>query len=319
MYKFFKLFPALFISAGIAILGYYYWRENHYLTTQNAHVTAHLIAITSPVSGKIAVVYTQNRAFVKKGQPLFQMDQTRYRAAIAAAQEKLYQIQFQVKTAEEKIALAEKAVNKQQSALSALSKQAFAFHNNPTGTSDVTVESANDIHTQVAMAAEGLELAEQQLEQAYQAFALAFPGPGDAETKVKLAKAVLAEAEQRLVYTAISAPADGAVTGLTLQPGIKIMAGQTLFTLAEDNVWWVNARFTTTKLKRIQPDQPATVLFNQYPQHIFKGIVSAIYPQQENDAVIKIRILDPSSQFPLDVGATGSVTIHIGKLNKFPH
>lgn len=307
MHKFFNsLVPAIFITVGIAALVCNFWWQNHYLTTQNAHVSAHLVAITSPIYGQIAAIYVQNHAIVKRGQPLFQLDQTLQRLALTAAKDKLYQIQQQVKTAEETIVKDEKAINRQQETLSTLSKQAFDIHDQ-LGRQELTIDNVDDIDTQVAIAAEGLELAEQQLDQAYQAYGR----QGEAAKKIKAAKAELTEAQLAFDLTTISAPADGVVNDLKLRPGTKISAKQTLFTLAEDNEWWVNADFRTSKFKRIKLNQHATIKFNQYPDHIFNGIVSTIYPQQENAAVVKVRILNPDPQFPLDVGTAGTVLIDI--------
>lgn len=308
MHKFF----ILGIAALIWLIWYswHYWQQNQYLGTTDARVTAHLVAITSPFNGKIAVFYVQNHSLVTRGQPLFQLDQARYRFAVAAAQEKLYQIQQQVKTEEEAISTAEKAITHQQTRVSALSKQAFEIHNQAID-QELTADSADDINTQLAMAQEGLELAEQQLETAYQVFGQTFGRPGEAEKEIKAAKEVLAAAQLKLDYTTVSAPAAGVVTGLKLHPGAKISTQQTLFTLAEDNEWWLNANFTSKKLHRVKPNQHVTIKLSQYPNHIFNGTVSEVYPRRKNVALVKIRILDPVPQFPLDVGAKATAQIDL--------
>ena len=107
-----------------------------------------------------------------------------------------------------------------------------------------------------------------------------------------------------------------------------VTAYQSLFSLVENKEWWVMANMKETKLSRIRVGQSAVIYVDMYPTHPFNGVVKSIGPGSgasfallpaENATgnwvkvtqrfPVRIQIINPSSQFPLRIGASCTVTI----------
>jgi len=78
------------LLAFLAILGLYgvyvYWRDlQHYTSTDDAYVGAHVIPIAAQVSGPVARVYVHNNNQTQAHSPLFEIDPRPYKLAVQAA------------------------------------------------------------------------------------------------------------------------------------------------------------------------------------------------------------------------------------------
>jgi membrane fusion protein (multidrug efflux system) len=79
------------------------------------------------------------------------------------------------------------------------------------------------------------------------------------EANQKAAQAQVDQAQLKLSYTRIVAPADGIVMKRSAEIGAHVSAGQQLMTIAATGDSWVTANFKETQLKGIQPGQPADI------------------------------------------------------------
>lgn len=285
-------FVALFAADGV--IRFLYWQHQaRYPTTSDATIKANVIPIASRITGKISGVSVQNGSFVKRGDILFEVDSGPYKTTMAQAKKQLEEIKAQVKLRQNQVNSAERLVENRQAELSQISKIAFQETGNRQ-LSDVNPS------TEVAMAQEQLELAITQLDNAF----LNLGKQGTARAKIKAAEEALATAKINLEYAYIAAPTSGVVTNLKVTPGSPVTAQQELFTLIENNEWWVNASFKPSALKRIHQNQPALIQSVLYPNHNFSGVVEKISAN-----LVKIKILDPAPNFPLKVGENCRVTI----------
>jgi membrane fusion protein (multidrug efflux system) len=110
-----------------------------------------------------------------------------------------------------------------------------------------------------------------------------------------------------------------------------VSPGNPLFAIVVAHSYWVDANFKETELTGVHPGLPATIVLDMYPKHEFHGRVeslsrgtgaafSLLPPQNANGNWVKvaqrvpvrISVDDPDPAFPLRVGATATVTVHLG-------
>jgi HlyD family secretion protein len=105
-----------------------------------------------------------------------------------------------------------------------------------------------------------------------------------AKASVGEGKANLAYAEAELGYARLVSPIDGVVAavaleeGETVSPSAPAPAFITVMDLSRLEVW---AYVDETDVGRVQPDQAVRFSVDTYPDQLFDGAVSAIYPKPE--------------------------------------
>lgn len=98
-----------------------------------------------------------------------------------------------------------------------------------------------------------------------------------AQAKVDSERASVHEAELRLGYTTIKAPADGVVSRKSVEPGQIVQPGQPLMALVSLDGVWVVANFKETQLDSIRPGQRVVIDVDAYG-HEVEGSVESISP-----------------------------------------
>ncbi|OOQ61468.1 HlyD family secretion protein [Mucilaginibacter pedocola] len=85
-------------------------------------------------------------------------------------------------------------------------------------------------------------------------------------------------ANLQLSYTHVKAPASGLVSKKNVQIGQLVQAGQTLFSIVNDNSIYVTANFKETQLEKIQNGQKVEVKVDAYPDLKVEGQVYNFSP-----------------------------------------
>ena len=83
-------------------------------------------------------------------------------------------------------------------------------------------------------------------------------------------------AEWRLSRTKIVAPADGAITHLTLQPGDMAITGRAAVAIVDAHAWRVVANYKEYYLRHFSPDQEAWVWLDTHPWHFYRAHIQGI-------------------------------------------
>lgn len=149
-----------------------------------------------------------------------------------------------------------------------------------------------------------------------------------AAANYKLAKTALEQAELDLHNTRVYATTNGTISNMTLRSGNVVNTYQPLFALISNAQFWTDANFKETELQNVHVGQPAKVVVDMYPSHIFSGVVESIsggsdtafslLPAQNSTGnwikitqrvPVKISILNVDSRYPLRIGTTATVTI----------
>jgi membrane fusion protein, multidrug efflux system len=277
---------SLILLGVVVVSGALYWlHARHYISTDNAYVNANIVRVAPEVSGRVIRLDIQNNQLVKAGALLFELDPVPFQVAVDKERAHLTSAEATWKNAQTNtkrvITLARKRVSSAQ-------------------------EQDNAVENLQVTAA-----------------------------SVQLEKASLAQAELNLRNSKVFAATDGYVTNMTLCVGSMVTALQPLFALISNEQYWVDANFKETELRNIRVGQTAKIIVDMYPSYVFKGVVdslsggsgaafSLLPPQNATGnwikitqrVPIKIRILNPNSQYPLRIGTTATVTIDTHSLRK---
>lgn len=99
-----------------------------------------------------------------------------------------------------------------------------------------------------------------------------------ANAGIRQRQADVEAAKLNLSYAVITAPSDGLVGRVGVQPGQLVQAGQSLFSIVPNNGTWVTANFKETQLARLQPGQRVTVHVDALGGKDMEAAVASIAP-----------------------------------------
>lgn len=274
-----KLLIALIVL--VCLISVLYWIHGlFYVTTDDAYVNANVVQISPRVTGQVQTLYVTNNEYVKAGQALFDLDPDTYVAALG-------EYKGLLALSQAKSDITHITIIRQYSLLKShnVSKQ------------DVDTAEAN-----------------------YQS----------ALGQVDAAKAAVVAADLNLKYTKITAPTNGWVTNVAVRVGNTVTANQALFALISDNEFWIDANFEETQIDKIHVGADAEIQVDMYPSHPFKGKVESISGGSGNAfsllppenatgnwvkvtqrIPVRIHVVNPDPKFPLRIGSSSSVSIHI--------
>ena len=95
------------------------------------------------------------------------------------------------------------------------------------------------------------------------------------QADAQVAKTRVNLAQLNLSYTKIYAPVSGVVSKRNVEIGNHVQPGQQLFLIAQIDDLWVTANFKETQLRRIRPNQKATISVDAFGQK-FHGYVESM-------------------------------------------
>jgi membrane fusion protein, multidrug efflux system len=315
----------LALAAALAVvLGWLAYQHYHDIerSTENAYIGADVVNVAPQVAGRVIRVYVQENQFVKKGDPLFDIDPEPYKIALAHAQADLSQALQSARRDSADIALAKAGIAQTKSDLAnarsieARDRQLVARH-------FLSQQSLDDAKTKVKSLEAALNEARARLESAHSA-----PENTADRGDYMKAQAALDQANLDLKRTHVLAEHDGQISNLTLTAGSTVGIGNPLFALIDKNSFHVDANFKETELPGIRVGQKADVEFDMYPDERFTGVVESIGgstgtafsllpPQNATGNWVKItqrvpvRIRLAPMDRALRIGATATVTVHL--------
>jgi membrane fusion protein (multidrug efflux system) len=273
------------LFAGAAWYGHGWWTRGRFIeTTDDAYVGGNVTAIAPHVAGFISEIAAEDNQRVAAGQLLIRLDARDFQAALdhaeAALQARvaaLANLQAQRALQQSTIAQAAAEVNARtaRAAFTGIDARRYSALAETSAGSRQEAQKSFDIdqEAQAAMASAraGLDAAKQQL------IVL------DAEIKQATAAVAQAEADVQtarlnLGYTEIRSPIDGYVGNRAAQAGAYVAAGAYLISAVPARGLWVDANFKEDQLARMAPGQPATVVADVLPGHVFHGHVQSLAP-----------------------------------------
>jgi membrane fusion protein, multidrug efflux system len=276
------------------------------VTTDDAFVDGHPIAIAPQVAGTVVTLDVNDNQFVHKGDLLLVIDPRTYQAARDQAAAGLALAKSQLASAEQDLAIARTSYPAQLSEAKAAEAEAaadyaLAAENErrqlrlpPGATSqqarDNAVDTANAAKAKLRQATAAVAAANDVAAEIAASEALV----GERKAAVGQAASALERARVDLSYTRVTAPSDGWTTDRGITLGSYVQPGTTMFSIVKPEPWII-ANFKETQLDHIRPGQRVTIHVDAYPDLKLTGRVDSV--QQGSGSVF--------SAFPAE-NATGN-------------
>ena len=238
--------------------------------SSQARIHALVVPVAADVSGTVTAVSVKNNQAVQSGAVLFQLDDERYRYAVASAEASLQSARQATGASAAAVDAAEAGVRSAEAAFVRSEQDAVRLRRikkqDPGAISDRRIESAEASLTvsqqQLAGARANLEQARQNLGDS-----------GDQNSRIQQAQAALEGAQLNLERTAVRAPANGVVTDVRVDRGNFAGAGAPQMTFISTDDVWVQADFTENNLGHVENGDKVSIIFDVFPGRVFKGTV----------------------------------------------
>jgi membrane fusion protein, multidrug efflux system len=273
----------LLVLAGGIFLAVYFVRSLSHEKVDDAHVAGTIVPIASEVRGQVVKIHFKDNQSVTMGTPLLEINSDDF--------DSLFQ---------EKKATVSRLTAEEQETQAAIEEKKKALVQAKAGLTAAQAEeslAAQELERQNKLYKEGLITTSQfehadsllQVSRARKdATAAAVAG---AETAIKTLEARLITQNYRikeadlsqnrarsdLSKTVVKAPISGIIAMKNIDVGKYVQAGQTLFSIVQENTWVV-ANFKETQIKKMAVGQPVRIKVDAYPGKIFKGHVESLQP-----------------------------------------
>lgn len=281
-----KKSPMLFIVIGIVAIAAFFGIRSllhnlKYETTDNAQIESRSVPVISRVAGYIDSLGVDDYSKVKQQETLITIDDTEYALAVMQAKADVLNAQ------------ADQA-NAQAMYNNALANRKLAVANANVQLSRLTKAKA-DVTRDEALLKEGA-ITEKQAEDsrsAYDASSKQYIANQDqinlattqvavAEAQIQKVKALietrtaaLRQAELKVQYCTITAPVSGRIGKRSVEKGQFIQAGAPLFSIVNDESFWIVANFKETQLEKMKEGQEVNIKLDGYPDLKIKGKISS--------------------------------------------
>ncbi len=267
--------------------------------TRDGQVRAQVIQITPRVSGPVVELPIRDNQRVKAGDLLFKIDPRTYQAALDQARAALDETKDTIDALEKQVESAKAVVQSAEATVQTgeIAIEAYASR---------VVEAKQEYDRQLRMDEEG-STATRRVEQAranydsylarqttaeaqlidYKAALLkaqaelaeakaSLGAEGDANARLRKAKAAVKSAELDLEFTEVRAPVDGDVTNLDLRLGSQAVANQPALAFVDINSFWIHGFFRESRVGKIRAGDKAVVTLMSYPNTPLHGVVDSI-------------------------------------------
>ncbi|RYY97031.1 MAG: HlyD family secretion protein [Chitinophagaceae bacterium] len=275
-----------------------YTHGQHHEETDNAHVEANISPVIPRIGGYIADVRVSDNQRVKKGDTLVILDDRDLRlrldqaeAALANARAAEGVAEASTRAARANIATARASVStidaQIETAKVAVWRTSKDFERYASLIKDhsVTQQQYEQALAAKQTAERQLEVLEEQRRQASSQTAAVGAQSGAAATQVPVAGTVIRQrevevsnAKLQLSYTVVTAPADGLVSRVGIQPGQFVQPGQQLFSVVLNDQLWIVGNFKETQLDKMKVGQKVIVHADAFSKHEIEGRVSSFSP-----------------------------------------
>ncbi len=257
--------------------------------TNDATLQGDPVTLQTRVSGYLASVPAADYQFVHRGDLLFAVEDTDYRARVDRAAAQAAQAAAAVRVADAQVA--------QGSAQ--LGVSVAAIHSADAGLQQARLELLRQselLHTESFLQrdyqnAQSSERGQQATKEGRIKDLAAAEAQVDvlraqaeqARAQLKSRQAALEFARIELGYTRITAPVDGVLTARLLRQGAFAPAGSTLITVVPLAPVWVVANYREVALTRMLPGQDVVVRVDALPGQRLHGHVDSLEPQSQAD------------------------------------
>jgi membrane fusion protein (multidrug efflux system) len=270
----------------------------HHEETDNAQIDANVSPVIPRVSGYVKEVRVKDNQFVKKGDTLVILDDRDLAIAVQQAENGLFAAQANLGAAEASTAAAQAGISTAQAQVGTIDAQIEAAKVNLWRASQDYDRYANLIkdhsitQQEFEQASAAKQTAERQLDvlarqkaAAGRQTSVVTSQSGATSKQINVANAGIKQrqtdvenAKLNASYAVITAPEDGVLSKIFVQPGQFVAAGQSLFSVVLNTTPWVVANFKETQLDKMKLGQKVTIHIDAYPGKGIEGKITSFAP-----------------------------------------
>ncbi|MFZ6011192.1 MAG: HlyD family secretion protein [Bacteroidota bacterium] len=288
-----------------------------YESTDNAQVESRAVPVISRVAGYIDSIGVDDFGKVQGRQLLIKIDDQEYQLAVTQARADLLnaeadmanaQAAYRNSLANKKVATANAEV--QQIRL-AKAKKDLGRDESLFNEGAVPQKQLDDSRSNFDGAAKQYAANLEQINLASTQVSTTEAQVQKAKALIETRKAALDQALLKLSYCQIAAPVSGKIGKRTIEKGQFIQAGAPLFSIVNDETFWIVANFKETQLNRMKEGQQVDVKLDGFPDLDIKGKVASF--SQATGA--KFALLAPDNATGNFVKVTQRVPVKIELIN----
>jgi membrane fusion protein (multidrug efflux system) len=289
---------ALLVIAG-AWFGISKYRHGlHHEDTDDAQISADISPAIPRVAGYIVDIKVKDNQHVKKGDTLLVLDNRDYvikveqaEAALQIAQTNLNSAKATTSAAKANIATSQASIGTIDAQIEAAkvtawrATQDYDRYANLIKDHSITQQQYEQALAAKQSADKQLAILDEQKKQAAQQTNAVAVQSNATASQINVADATIHQrqvdvdaAKLNLSYTVITAPQDGLVSKVNVQPGQYVQAGQSLFSIVHSDNVWVIANFKETQLDKMKEGQKVIVSADAYPGHHFEAKLTSFSP-----------------------------------------
>jgi membrane fusion protein, multidrug efflux system len=264
----------VYIPLGLVIIavltGAWFWYKDYssYISTDDAHVDADNITVSSKVLGRITAVYANESDRVAKGYILAELDSSDYVAQLNQALSVKAQALTNLEQAESKLE-ADRQNLKVVEINNERAREDYERASKQLEGGVITQEQYDHIRKSYEAASAQVDASKALLSVSALQIKSASAAASTAESQVKVI-------ETQLRNVKLYSPSDGIISKRWLLPGDVIQAGQSVFTVTNDNEKWISVYLEETNIAEIHDGQKAKFTIDAFPHVHFFGKVSLL-------------------------------------------
>lgn len=282
-----KISPLFIIAIVVIAVAVFLGIKNlihnlRYDITDNAQIEAAGIPVISRISGYVDSLNVSDFSQVKDGTPLVSIDSREFVLAVQQAEADVQSAEAELLNAEAGRKNAEAALNvaetnkelqkiKTDKAMSDYNRDKALF-----GDGSITQKQIDDSRINMEAMQKALDVTSDQIKVAMAQQSTAQALVKRAEALNETRKAMLDQAKLKLSYCSISAPASGKIGKCNISTGQFLQAGQTLFTIVNNEKFWVIANFKETQLKSLKEGGEANLIVDGFPDKKITGRITSL-------------------------------------------
>jgi len=262
-----KVYIPLAIVILIVLAGAWYWYRDYslYITTDDAHVDADIVSVSSKIIGRISSIYADEGNLVKKGELLADIDSSDLVAQRNQTMALRDQALANLTQSEVKYSSDQKSIKVLEINLDRANEDMIRAKNQSEG-GVITTEQFDHIKKAYETAVAQLDVAKAQLTVSKSMIS-------SASAAVETANAQIKVLDTQLKNTKLYSPSDGIVAKRWLLPGDVVQPSQSVFTLTISKNLWVVAFLEETKISDVHSGQTVRFTIDAFPGTRFTGKV----------------------------------------------
>jgi membrane fusion protein (multidrug efflux system) len=278
------------IILGIILIGgiifgvkeYIYFSKH--VDTDDAQIDGDISPVVARVGGYVDSIMFEENTHVNKSQLLVKIDPRDYQVKVEQAQAAQVGASANIGVGESQIsttaANSSSAKAEVASASARLDKvrKDYARYANLVQDGSVTRQQFDQAKADLEVAQANYTAANDKYKAALEQVATSRSQLKVTNTGVTQKQVDIDYAKLQLSYTDIKAPATGVVSKKNVQLGQLVQAGQTLFSIVNDNSIFITANFKETQLDKIKNGQKVDVKVDAYPELKVEGTVYNFSP-----------------------------------------